>query len=255
MTSIRKEVKILEIKFDTHTHTIASAHAYSTFYENAIYSSQIGMDGFAMTDHAPTMPDAPHEWHFANLKNIPREVFGQKILVGVELNILGLDGEIDLDESILKNLDVVNASIHGGLYKNNEAEDHTAAYEAVVTNPLVDIICHSGTPQYSYDYEYIIKLAKKHKKLIEINNHTFFVRKSSAENCRRIAQLCKENEVGIVVSSDAHVFTDIGDYSRAIAMLEEIGFPEELVMNTTYNRFAEFLEKERGKTPMRWTLQ
>lgn len=161
----------MRIKFDTHTHTLASTHAYSTFYENATYSAKVGMDGFAMTDHAPAMGDAPHPWHFANLKNIPRDVFGQKILVGVELNILDLDGNVDLDVDILKKLDVVNASIHGGgIYKDETAKDHTAAYESVVLNPHIDIICHSGTARYPYDYEYIIKLAKENNKLIEINS-------------------------------------------------------------------------------------
>lgn len=250
-----REVNILEIKFDTHTHTIASTHAYSTFYENAVYAAKAGMDGFVITDHAPAMDDAPHPWHFANLKNIPREVMGQKILVGAELNILDLEGNVDLDEGILKKLDVVNASIHGGgIYRDETAKDHTSAYEAIVTNPLIDIICHSGTARYPYDYEYIIKLAKENNKLMEINNHSFFVRKSSIDNCRKIAELCKKHEVGIVVSSDAHVFTDIGDYKYALGLLEEVNFPEELVMNTTYDKFADFLRNARGKEPMSWTL-
>ncbi len=246
----------MKIKFDTHTHTLASTHAYSTLYENATYSAKIGMDGFAMTDHAPAMSDAPHPWHFANLKNIPRDVFGQKILVGAELNILDLKGNLDLNEDILKKLDVVNASIHGGgIYKDETAKDHTAAYESVVLNPYVDIICHSGTARYPYDYEYIIKLAKENDKLMEINNHSFFVRKGSVSNCKKIAELCKKHEVGIVVSSDAHVFTDIGDYRYALDLLREVDFPEELVMNTTYDKFADFLRNSRGKEPMQWVLE
>lgn len=76
---------------------------------------------------------------------------------------------------------------------------------AIVNNPLVDVICHSGSPAFAYDYEKIIDLAKKNHKLIEINNHSFDVRKASIPNCRKIAEICKEKEVGIVVSSDAHI--------------------------------------------------
>lgn len=245
----------MKIKFDTHTHTIASAHAYSTVIENATFAAKLGMEGIAVTDHAPAMEDAPHPWHFANLKNLPRELFGQKILVGAELNILDMQGNVDLGDDILEKLDVVNASIHAPVYKDTGKEDHTSAYEAVVTNPLIDIICHSGSPAFKYDYEYIVKLAKKHNKLMEINNHTFFVRKPSIPNCRKIAELCKKHEVGIVVSSDAHFAMDIGDYAHALNMLREIDFPEEFVMNTSYDKFRDFMENERGKKMGAWVLQ
>ena len=80
------------------------------------------------------------------------------------------------------------------------------------------------------------------------------MRKSSIENCRRIAELCKKHGTGIVVSSDAHFFMDIGNYSKAVAMLNEIDFPEELVMNRTYETFSEYLENARGKKPGSWRL-
>lgn len=245
----------MKIKFDTHTHTLSSTHAYSTVAENASYAAKVGMDGFAVTDHAPGMMDSPNNWHFRNLKNLPRDLFGQKILVGAELNILDLKGNIDLEEEVLKVMDVVNASIHAPAYKDCDAKDHTEAYEAVITNPYTDIICHSGSPAFSYDYEYIIRLAKKCGKLMEINNHTFFVRQSSMPNCLKIAELCKKYEVGVVVSSDAHMFTDIGDYQYALQFLESIDFPEELVMNTTYDKFAKYLKDIRNKEAMSWKLK
>lgn len=245
----------MRIKFDTHTHTIASTHAYSTVAENASYAAKIGMDGFAVTDHAPAMPDAPHEWHFRNLKNIPRDLYGQKILVGAEVNILDMKGNLDLADDLLRRLDVVNASIHAQAYDNGGAEDNTEAYEAVVTNPYVDIIAHSGLAAYPYDYEYIIRLAKKYNKLMEINNHTFFVRQKSVSNCKKIAELCKKHGVGIVVSSDAHMFTDIGDYRYALNLLDDVGFPEELVMNTGYEKFENYMKEARNKVMMSWQLE
>ena len=148
----------------------------------------------------------------------------------------------------------MNASIHQQAYRDSGEEDHTSAYEAVVLNPYIDIICHSGSPRFAYDYEYIVKLAREHNKLIEINNHSFFVRKSSIDNCRRIAELCKKYGTGIVVSSDAHFFMDIGNYSEAIRMLNEIDFPEELVMNRTYDIFKDYLENARGKKPGSWRM-
>ena len=244
----------MRIKFDTHTHTIACAHAYSTVSENAAYSAKIGMDGFAVTEHAPAMPDAPHEWFFGNLKNLPCELYGQKILIGAEVNILDLNGTLDLGNELLSRLDVVGASIHGPVYRDNGAADHTSAYEAAILHPGIDIICHSGSPDYVYDYEYIVKLAHDHNKLIEINNHSFYVRKSSIVNCKRIAELCKKYGTGITVASDAHFFTDIGNFAYALEMLEETEFPEELIMNTTYEKLECYLKEMRGKEPMKWRI-
>ncbi len=244
----------MRIKFDTHTHTLASTHAYSTFAENVTYAAKVGMDGIAITDHAPAMADAPHEWHFRNLKNLPRNLFGQKILVGAELNILDPDGSLDLSDDLLEKLDVVNTSIHTEAYRGEKTKDYTGAYEAVIKNPYTDIICHSGSPEYPYDYEYIVKLAGEYGKLMEINNHSFFVRRKSTENCARIAQLCKKHGVGIVVSSDAHVAMDIGNYTAAMSMLDELDFPEELIMNTTYDKFEKYMVNVRHKKLMEWTL-
>ena len=42
---------------------------------------------------------------------------------------------------------------------------------------------------------------------------------------------------------DAHFYTGIGDFSYAIALLKEVGFPEELVLNTDPARFLASLKK------------
>lgn len=65
----------------------------------------------------------------------------------------------------------------------------------------------------------------------------------SRENCRDIALICKKLGTKIVVSSDAHNCYQIGIFDHAIAMLEEIDFPEELIMNVNGARFLAFLKE------------
>lgn len=65
---------------DTHTHTVASGHAYSTIIENCIEASKKGIELIAMTDHGPAMPGGPHIFHFGNLKVIPRYIHGVEVL-------------------------------------------------------------------------------------------------------------------------------------------------------------------------------
>jgi len=49
----------LKFVVDTHTHTIASGHAYSTVQEMAKEASANGIEMFAITDPGPAMRELP----------------------------------------------------------------------------------------------------------------------------------------------------------------------------------------------------
>jgi putative hydrolase len=105
----------------------------------------------------------------------------------------------------------------------------------------VKFIGHPGTPAYAFDYEKVIPVFKKAGKIIEINAHTFVCRETSLPNCRRIAELCMKYDAPIAVNSDAHSEWQLGQFDEAIAMLEDIGFPEELIVNSSRERVNAFL--------------
>lgn len=231
---------------DFHTHTIASTHAYSTVMENAKFASELGLTHLAITDHGPKMADAPHVWHFRGIRSVPSELFGIKILRGIEANIMP-DGSIDLEGRDLGRMDIIVASIHLQSFgKPLTLEEHTHAYITVAQNPHVDIIGHSGLGDYPYDYEKAIIEFGKLGKIVEINEHTFDIRKASIKNCRTIAELCKKHSVRICVDSDAHFAYAIGEYEVAKQMLVDIDFPIELVVNRSPEAVEEYLA-ERAK--------
>ena len=102
----------MKILADTHAHTIVSGHAYSTIREMAAAAVSRGMQAMALTEHAPDMPGTCQEYYFMNLDVVPREMNGIRMLFGAELNILNPQGEVDLSDQIIKDLDIVIASIH-----------------------------------------------------------------------------------------------------------------------------------------------
>ena len=53
-------------------------------------------------------------------------------------------------------------------------------------------------------------------------------------------------EVPIVVDSDSHICYRVGHVEGALEMLEEIGFPEELIINSSMERLGAYF-KSRGK--------
>ena len=97
---------------DLHTHTTASGHAYNSLYEMARSASERGMRVFGCSDHAPAMPGTCHYYHFINFKVIPRTLYGMKLMMGIELNIMDYEGGVDLEQDLLQNLDYAIASLH-----------------------------------------------------------------------------------------------------------------------------------------------
>ncbi|MHB8064892.1 MAG: PHP domain-containing protein [Ruminiclostridium sp.] len=236
----------MNIVVDTHTHTISSGHAYSTIQENAKEASANGMKMINMSDHGSAMAGAPFRYHFGNLKVVPSFIYGVRILKGVELNIINYNGEVDLSEYYLEELDLVLASFHDICIEPATVEEHTNAAIQVLSNPYIDVLAHSGNPQFQIDIEKVVKAAKDYNKLIEINNHSFVVRTGSERNCLEIARMCKKYCVRIATGSDAHISYGIGKFDNVIKLLKEAEVPEELVLTTSVEKMDEYLlERKR----------
>ena len=122
-------------KMDLHTHTIASGHAYNTRNEMIAAAVEKGLEILAITEHAPAMPGSCQQIYFSNYKVLPRRHGDLTVLYGAELNILDYVGHVDLPEEILKELDVVVASIHPPCYVSGTVEENTSAYLGAMRNP------------------------------------------------------------------------------------------------------------------------
>lgn len=235
----------MKIIADTHTHTIASTHAYSTAQEMIKAAAEKGLFAIALTDHGYNMPGSPGEWFFDCLGAIPDYLYGVRVLKGVEANVSDYSGSLDIKESTLKKLEWVVASMHTLTIEGTaNIENCTNAWLSIAENPYVKVIGHSGTPYFKYNYEKVIPVFAKNGKLVEINNNTFKSRKSSADNCVKIAEICKKTGTRIIINSDAHFSTDVGVFDNAVKMLKEIDFPEHLIVNSNKENFKAYLREQ-----------
>lgn len=236
----------MKIEIDTHTHTLASGHAYNTIWEMAKEAAERGFKGLAITDHAPAMPGGPHAYYFQNLRVIPRKKYGIELLLGVELNIRNESGEIDMKEATLKEMDIRIASLHDSCYEGEkEKEKITRAYVNAMENPYVDIIGHPDDDRVPVDLEELVLAAKRTGALLEVNNSSLrptAFRVGARKNIKRLMELCKENNVMIVLGTDSHVDADIGDYTYTEEVLKETDFPEELIANTSLEKLKSLLK-------------
>ncbi|WRS28099.1 phosphatase [Oscillospiraceae bacterium MB08-C2-2] len=237
----------MKIIADTHTHTSACSHGYSTLWENIQHARKIGLKFLAYTEHGPSLEGSPNDMYFRNFSMVPDCVDDIVILKGAEVNILDFDGALDLSDKILAKLDWVIASFHTMCIEPGTREDHTRAWLSIARNPLVDVIGHCGDERYCFDHEVVIKEFAQYNKIVEVNAHSFDCRPGSETNCPAIMDLCQKYNVPVVVSSDAHFFTHIGEFDKALEVLKSIDFPQELVLNADYNRFLEVARRITGK--------
>ncbi len=236
----------MKILTDVHTHTNASTHAYSTIKENVDAALAKGLQILATTNHAPPLPDAAHLWHFPGLRYLPREIDGLLLLSGAECNISSVYGDLDFTNDVIDefNLDIIIASFHAPVYKPTTAAERTSAMVAALHNTHVDILGHPGRGGKPFDVAAVVDAAKANGKLIEVNGHTLENLDKDGKSkllCVEIVKACKDKGVQIVVNSDAHSCYHIGSVDKAVAMLEQIDFPEELIANRTRESFLQYL--------------
>ncbi|HHU77046.1 MAG TPA: PHP domain-containing protein [Firmicutes bacterium] len=236
----------MELVADLHIHTIASGHAYSTYAEIVEAAAGKGLEAIALTDHGPAMTGAPYREYFGNLTILPEKEKGVEILRGIEANIIDRDGTIDLTANYLKVLDLVWAGFHIDCLQPAGRAINTEALLGALNNPYVDGIVHPGNPDFAIDEEVVVREAVKRGKVLEINNSSFIVRRGSTSGCLEIARTVRRFDGLLALSSDAHVAAGVGDFAKALKLVEEVGIPPELILNADMNRLKLFL-KSRGK--------
>lgn len=234
------------IKADLHCHTLASAHAYSTVFELLQFAKQRNLSVLAVTDHAPNMPDSSHLWHFKNLRTLPRQYDGVTILRGVEANILDFEAQLDIPEPILKKLEWVIASFHEDAYEGGTLQQNTQAWICAAQNPYVDMIGHPDRLPFVFDHGKAIRAFKEYEKVVEINNHSFQMKKWKKENLVDIILTCKKYDVLLSVNSDAHTCFDVGLVDNALQILDELGYQKDLILNFEPDRILEMIQKKRN---------
>ncbi|NLL78227.1 MAG: phosphatase [Clostridiales bacterium] len=235
------------LKLDLHTHTLASGHAYGTIQEMAKEAAEKQIEVLGITEHAKGIPGTCEDIYFANLKVVPRRINGVQLLLGSEINILDYEGHLSLKPKYMEQLDICIAGIHWQCYTFGSREENTRAVIGAIRNPFIDVISHPDDGNCPLYYEAVVAAAKEHHTLLEINNNSLRMssRKDVLENDLTILRLCKEYGHPVLVSSDAHFPTDIGNTDEVEKVFARIDFPEELIINYNPQKLLDFLHWNR----------
>lgn len=231
---------------DYHTHTIDS-DGKSTLEENVKNAEDKGLEQIAITDHSFS-----HGAHGISREDYKKQTeiikllqnkYNVQILHGVESNLMGLNGEIDVNTDERKNFDVLVVGYHysykpfsiknffnfwlpGVLRLNTKKriKKNTQAYIKAIANNDVDIIAHLNYG-IKVDPVEIAKVAKEHQTYIELNAK--HLEELSDEQILAMAK----TGVKFIISSDAHLCDNIAKNNRAFALIERLNIPKEQVVN------------------------
>jgi len=156
-----------------------------------------------------------------------------QLVQGFFPRVLGIN--YSLPEKALKKLHYAIASLHDLVIAPGSQEENTAALLGAMENPYVTIIGHPDNPVYPIDFDALARAAAAQHILIEANNSSHNPggsRPGSDLLARDLLAACRRHGAHIIMGSDAHIDIDVGEHGYTHAILEEIDFPADLVLNS-----------------------
>jgi DNA polymerase (family 10) len=166
-----------DILGDLHVHTTFSDGSMEI--EEAVQSAiNRGYSVIGLADHSPSagyaggLNEERLREKFLKIQVLRDKYPYMKILFSSEVDIKP-DGSLDYPEEILRNFDLVIASVHSW----KEDEDLTERIISALRNPYVHIIAHptgrvlKKRPSYRVDIEKVFRVAEEEGKALEINSN------------------------------------------------------------------------------------
>lgn len=228
---------------DLHTHSILSGHAFGTVRELAFEAAARNIKILGVTEHGPGIPGTCDPIYFRNFIDAPRSLYGVEMLYGSETNVLN-SGEVDLDQRHLNYLDYAIAGIHGLCYEDVGIVKNTDNVIRCMENPKVKFISHPDANNFPLDYKALVEGAKQYHTALEVNNSSLRkpkLRPGCVENYEKMLPLCMEYGVNIIVNTDSHDPSQVGDFTLAMVLLERLEMNENLILNNDAEKLKAFL--------------
>lgn len=235
----------LNIIADYHTHTniprghivllrdIIRTHAKGSIIQNAEAAIKRGLKEIAITDHGyrhvmfgmkidqykevrMKIDEINNHYHEKNVDF--------KLLLGAECNIISKSGDIDIEDEILKYLDIICVGYHRGAMQNlNIRYNYTEAAINAIEKYKVAILNHP-VDHVNPDIIEIGKAAVRRNTALELNRSH---KNISVEDIKKLKQLGVKFSLG----SDSHVPETIGTFGEAYKIALEADLTNDDIVN------------------------
>ena len=224
-----------DLQGDVHMHTIET-DGRNTIEEMAKAAQARGYKYMAITDHSKNLAfangldDARALAHVQKIRQANARMDGITIFSGIEVDILA-DGDLDLSDDVLAQMDVVIASVHSVF--NQEPAKMTERLLKAVANPNTSIIGHpTGRLQlrrdaYQFDMDAILTAAAKHKVAMELNSYPDRLDLNDVH-----LRQAKQRGVKIVINTDSHHTSHLDKIRYGILQARRAWLTKDDVLNT-----------------------
>jgi putative hydrolase len=258
----------MRLTADYHTHTVFS-HGKGKIIDNAISAKEQGLKEVGISDHGFSHPAfGLTKRKVPKMRTLVDEASkqtGVKVLLGIESNIIGTDGKVDLSPKYYDYFDIFLAGIHKFvLYKldsifplavpdlyhtylksknipKSVINTNTKTFINVIKNNPVDVITHLNFCCFADAYE-VAKAAADYGTYIELNAKKVHFTDDEIEKMLK-------TDVKFIVNSDAHSPNRVGEISLVENMIKRLNFPTERIVNIDGRlpkmRFKSFKEDKR----------
>ena len=233
-------ITLADIRGDLHMHTQETDGANS-IREMAEVALARGLRYLAITDHSKNlamtngMDDRRALAHVKRIREVDaemREVHGDRIRVlpGVEVDILA-EGQIDLDDSTLAQMDVVVGSVHSRF--DQPVEQMTERLLRALENPHIRILGHPTGRKVLRRDPYALHIDAVLKRAAELGvavEHNASPARADLNDLH--LRLAKEHGCKITVNTDAHSTDELGQMRFGITQLRRAWLSAGDVINT-----------------------
>lgn len=239
-------VELKDIKGDLHVHSKWSDGSHD-FEELIQEAKKRGYEYIAITDHSKGLGIARGlnaERLMEEKKEIDainKRLKGFRLIVGTEVDIRS-DGHMDFPDDILREMDIVVASIHSGFKQNRE--QITKRLVSAMRNPYVSVIAHptgrliGEREPYDVDMNEVLKVAKETRTAIEINAYPLRLDLNDI-----YAKMAKEMGVPIVISTDTHITSQFDYMAYGVSIARRGWLGKSDILNTMgYNSLIKTLK-------------
>lgn len=222
-----------DIQGDVHMHTIET-DGKNTIEEMARAAKERGYKYMAITDHSKNLAFAnglDDKRALAHIKKIrATKVPGITIFAGIEVDILA-DGELDLSDEVLAEMDVVIASVHSNFQQ--EPGKMTDRLLRVLDNKHVSIMGHPTGRMllrregFKFDMDKVLDRAQQNKIAMEHNAYPDRLDLNDVH-----LRMARERGVKIVINTDSHHTSHMEKMKYGILQARRAWLTKGDVLNT-----------------------
>ena len=229
-------IEASDIRGDVHMHTKES-DGHNTIREMAEAALAVGYGYIAITDHSKNLAmtngldDKRAMEHVKRIREVDKEMEGRiRVFAGIEVDILA-DGDLDLADETLAEMEIVVASIHSRF--DQSREEMTARILRAIENPYVRILGHPTGRLLLRREPFALELGVILSKAAELGvavEHNAAPERLDLND--RDLRLAKELGCKIVIDSDSHDARNLGKMEYGLRQLKRAWLRRQDVLNT-----------------------